>query len=72
MKSTPGNIETDDKMKEIFVPRIKIESCDGQQFNVLAENILIDNSSNPRIYISPPGVNTSSLEQDVQFRISYK
>ena len=72
IKSTQENLETDDKIKEMLVPRIKIESCDGQHFNVLAENILIDSSSKPRIYISPSGVETATLEQQMQFRISYK
>ena len=60
----------DDDMKEVKVPRIRIERYDGHKYRVVAEGLVIQGASTPRIKISPPEDETG--EGDSHFKIVYK
>ena len=57
-------------MKEVKVPRIRIERYDGHKYRVVAEGLVIQGASTPRIKISPPEDETG--EGDSHFKIVYK
>jgi hypothetical protein len=60
----------DDDMKEVKVPRIRIERYDGHSYRVVAEGLVIQGASTPRIKISPP--KEESGEEESHFKIIYK